>query len=161
MDFEKRLERAIVRGEQTREARGKAAEEKALTEDEFKSLHSKYRLDLSEHIEDCLKKLADHFPGFRFQTIVDEEGWGARISRDDVSFVPGKPGASVYSRLEIVVRPFSSLHLLELAVKGTIRNKEAFNRSRYQMLAQFDPQSFLEMIDLWVLEYAELFAAQE
>jgi len=161
MDFDKRLERAIVRGEQVRKSRGQAEAEKAITDEQFRNLHSKYRLDLSEHIENCLKRLSDHFPGFRFQTIVGEEGWGARVSRDDVDLAAGRPASTQYSRLEIVVRPFSSAHLLELAVKATIRNKEVFNRNRYQLLSQFDGESFVELVDLWVLEYAELFAAEE
>ena len=161
MDFEKRLERAIVRGEQVRDARGKAETEKALTEDEFRALHVKHRLDLSEHIESCLKNLPDHFPGFQYQTVVGEDGWGARVSRDDMSLASGRHSATQYSRFEILVRPFSPAHLLEMAAKATIRNKEVFNRSRYQMLAQFDPQTFTELVDLWVLEYAELYAAQK
>jgi hypothetical protein len=59
-----------------------------------------------------------------------------------------------------VIRPFSSAHVLELAAKGTIRNKEVFNRSHYQRLTDADPRTFEELIDLWTLEYAELYAAK-
>ena len=159
MDFEKRLERAIGRGKEVRENRSRARTERAMTEEELRSLHSKYRLDLSEHIEGCLRKLADYFPGFRFETLVGEEGWGAKISRDDVV----RRGGSLetgYSRFEMVIRPYSSTRIVELAGKATIQNKEAFNRAHYQFLLEVDLDSFTELVDLWALEYAELYAAR-
>ena len=61
--------------------------------------------------------------------------------------------------LEMTVRPYSSLHVLDLAAKGTIRNKEVFNRNYFEKLSEVDPDTFAELIDLWVLEYAEQFAA--
>lgn len=160
MDFEKRLERAIVRGEQTRENRAKTDAEKALTDDQFRALHSKFRLDTSEYIEKNVQSLADHFPGFRFQSVVDEDGWGGKISRDDLNLARGRGPNSQYSRLEILVKPYSPLHVIELTVKASIRNKEVFNRMRYQMLTQFDQQIFNDLIDQWVLEYAEQYAAE-
>jgi len=160
MDFTKRLQRAIVRGEQARTAEGRRKTQQALTEDELKMLHSKCRLDLSEHIENCLRSLTDHFPGFDFQTIVGEEGWGAKINRDDFQAGRGRQSENLYSRLEMVIRPFSPTHIVELAAKGTIRNKEVFNRTHYQFLAQYDAESFQELIDLWTLEYAEQYAAR-
>ena len=159
MDFEKRLERAIVRGKQTRDARSRSQDEQALSEGDLKNLHSKCRLDLSEHIEDCLRKLADHFPGFRFQTVVSGDGWGATINRDDL-IRRDSEAVDFYSRFEMLIRPFGAAHIVELAAKATVRNKEVFNRSHYQFLNQVDVDSFREMIDLWVLEYAEQFAAR-
>lgn len=160
MDFDKRLERAIERGNRIRQEQSRAAAERELTEEELRNLHSKYRLDISEHIEDCLRRLADHFPGFRMQTVVGEEGWGARISRDDIDLRARSGSRSQYSRLELLVTPFGPARILELLGKGTIRNKEVFNRRHFQLLSQADPQSFQETIDLWVLEYAELYAAR-
>jgi hypothetical protein len=93
------------------------------------------------------------------ESVVGERGWGAALSRDDL-VVQGGKRTNYYSRLEMAVRPFSNLHVLELAAKGTIRNKEIYNRSHYQLLADVDVTSFTELIDLWVLEYAELFAAK-
>lgn len=160
MDFEKRLERAIQRGERTRDEIGRAEAEKALTDEEFRNLHSTIRLELSEYIEACLRKVADHFPGFRFETVVGSAGWGAKLSRDDVDFGGGQ-SRTLYSRLEVLVSPFGSLHIAELTAKGTIRNKEVFDRKTYQRLAEADVESFREMVDLWVLEYAEKFASEE
>ncbi|MBW3538959.1 MAG: hypothetical protein KY476_01690 [Planctomycetes bacterium] len=159
MEFEKRLERAIVRGEQMRDARSREAAERELTEHELRTVHSQCRVELSEHIEKCLSKLADHFPGFRFETIVSEGGWGAKLSRDDLHF-GGRSAQNRYSRLEMLVRPFSDARIVELAAKGTIHNKEVLSRTNFQFLAQVDLDSFRELIDLWVLEYAEAYAAR-
>ena len=62
------------------------------------------RLALSDHIEKCLRELADNFPGFRVETIVDENGWGAVAKRDDVGLAGGRRD-NFFSRLQIVVSP--------------------------------------------------------
>lgn len=159
MNFEDRLRKALERGEKTRDARGRAALERELSLEELRSLHSRYRLELSEHIELCLKKLADHVPGFKYQSIMSEEGWGGRISRDDLHLNPGRPSESRYSRLEIVITPFSPVGILEMTVKGTVRNREVINRKQYQQLSELDLVSFQELIDLRVLEFAEQYTA--
>ena len=159
MDFQQRLENAIQRGQRSQDVAARAKAEQAMGEEELKRLHSQYRLELSEHIEHCLRQLPQHFPGFRYETLVGDRGWGAAISRDDLSLVDGRR-ENYFSRLEIVVRPFSSSRVLELAAKGTIRNKEIYNRSQFQMLAHVDMASFRELVDRWVLEYAELYAAK-
>jgi hypothetical protein len=159
MDFHQRLEKAIQRGQRAHDDAARARAEAALGEEEFKRLHSQYRLELSDHIESCTRQLPQHFPGFRHEMLVGARGWGAAISRDDLSLHAGKR-ENLYSRLEVVVRPFSNLHVLELAAKGTIRNKEIFNRSQYQMLDQVDITLFRDLVDRWILEYAELYAAK-
>ena len=161
MDFDKRREKAIERGHKSREESGREKAEQAVSEDDLRTLHSKCRLDLSEHIEACLKALADRFPGFRFQTVVEEAGWGARINRDDFISGVGQRGDNRYSRFEMLISPFSTTHIIELVAKGAIRNKEVISRSNYQFLAEADLDSFIELIDLWVLEYAEKYASGE
>ena len=158
MDFQQRLAKAIERGQHRGDERSRAKAEKEISEKELARLHSQYRLELSEHIEKCLKQLADNFPGFRFETVVGERGWGASIRRDDLSLKGGRRD-SLFSRLQMVVRPASSYNILDMAAKGTVRNKELFNRNHYQRLTEVDPTSFNDMVDLWVLEYAEVFAA--
>lgn len=160
MDFEKRLEKAIHRGHRVSRAQAEAELREALSEEELKRLHSQYRLELSEHIEACLSKLPQHFPGFQYTTVVGDRGWGGQVSRDDFARSPGGGRESAFSRLEVVIRPFSSARVLEVNAKGTIRNKEVFNRTRYQRLDEAETASFKEMIDLWVLEYAEMYAAR-
>ena len=49
--------------------------------------------------------------------------------------------------------------MLELAAKGTVRNKEVLSRNHYQRLADVDLESFRELVELWVLDYAELYSA--
>jgi hypothetical protein len=158
-DFEKRLEKAIRRGQRTSDARMRAETEKAVSEQELRRLHTQYRLTLSEHVEGCLKRLGQQLPGFRFETVVSERGWGAAVSRDDVGVEAGRR-RNFYSRLELAIRPLSEYFVLELTGKGTIRNREHFNRSHYERLADVDLDSFVELIDHWVLEYAELYAAK-
>ncbi|MDB4680066.1 MAG: hypothetical protein P8M30_20880 [Planctomycetaceae bacterium] len=158
MDFETRLQRAIQRGQQTRDQRGQAAIDKQMTEEEYRQLHSSIRLELSEHIEKGVRQVSDHFPGFRYQTVVGEDGWGARIVRDDFAINDGKK-SNLYSRLELLIRPFSETRIIELTTKGTIRNKEIISRNHFQFLDEIDIDTFSELIDVWILEYAEAYSA--
>jgi len=158
MSFRERLQRASERGKQARAAQLNEAAAKALSEEECRRLHSQYRLTLTEHIENCLRELADNFPGFRLETVVDERGWGAAASRDDVAFGAGRRG-SLFSRLQVLVSPHSKYHVLEVTAKGTVRDKEVLSRNHYQRLSDVDLESFRELIELWVLDYAELYSA--
>jgi len=160
MNFRERLQKASERGKQAQEARLDEAAAKALSEEEFRRLHSQYRLSLTEHIERRLGELAENFPGFRLETIVDEDGWGAAVSRDDVGVAGGRR-ANFFSRLQLVVNPYNKYHVLELAAKGTVRNKETFSRNHYERLAEVDEESFRELVELWMLDYAEQFAAAQ
>lgn len=159
MDFKQRLERAIERGQRKRSADDRERAERAMTEDEFKNLHSKARLELSERIETCLRKLPEYFPGFDFESLVGVDGWGAKISRDDIASSGGKGLTRLYSRLEMVIRPYSATHIVELIARGAVRNKEVLSRTHFQMLTQLDLDAFGDLIDQWVLEYAEKFSA--
>ncbi len=158
-DFEQRMHKAVERGQRRSEERAQEVRAKALSAEELKRLHTDYRLQLSEYIERCVESLPHLFPGFKFETIYGERGWGAGASRDDVGTEGGRR-RNFYSRLEMTIRPFSSLHVLELVANGTIRNKEVFNRSHFEKLHDADPETFRELIDVWILEYAELFAAR-
>ena len=159
MDFQQRLDKAIQRGQRISTRRAAADAQRAMNEQELQRLHAKCRLELSEHIERCLRSLVERFPGFRFETLVGERGWGAAITRDDLRIEGGRR-TNLFSRLEMAVRPFSSYHVLELAAKGTACNREIFNRTHYEELAEVDLERFSELVDLWVLEYAELYAAK-
>lgn len=160
MDFEQRLQKAIERGQRRGEAQAQADAAREMSEEELRRLHSQYRLQLSEHIEHCLRRLPGHFPGFQYEMIYGERGWGGACKRDDVRVMaPGKR-ASLYTRLEITVRPYSSLQVLELTAKGTVQNREVFNRQHYERLVDVDVGRFLETVDAWVLEFVELYAAK-
>jgi len=158
MEFEERLQRAIQRGYGRGDARRAEAAAKQMSEDELRTLHTKYRLSLSEKIESCIQGLPNHIPGFQYETIYGERGWGAAISRDDIEMERGGKRNNQYSRLEMTIRPFSSAHVLDLAAKGTVRNREIYNRNHYEKLEEADDENFAELIDLWILEYAEIFA---
>ena len=159
MDFEERLQRAIARGKSRADEKLQEELAKQLSEEECQKLHTQYRLELSEHIEQCVQRLANHFPGFRYETIFGDRGWGAACYRDDLRVAGGRR-ENDYSRLEMTIRPFSKYHVLDLAAKGTIGNKEVFSRNHFGRLDQVDTQQYVEMIDLWILEYAELYAAR-
>ncbi|MEQ8211906.1 MAG: hypothetical protein RH917_19065 [Lacipirellulaceae bacterium] len=158
MDFKQRLQKAAERGEQAREARQQEAAAKALSEAECQRLHSSYRLELNDHIESCMKQLAENFPGFTFETVVSDKGWGAAIHRDDLSLNRGKR-ENLFSRLELTISPFNKYHVIDLVAKGAIRNKENFTRNHFQKLAEADLDTFRELVELWTLDYAEEFAA--
>ncbi len=159
MEFHERLEKAIQRGHRAGDARARAREERELNEKEIARLHSQYRLEVSERIERCLRQVSDQFPGFRFETLYGEKGWGAAISRDDLR-VRDQRRTSLFSRLEMVIRPPNEYQVLELAAKGTVNNREVFNRSQYQQLTEVDLTTFHEWVDNWSLEFAELYAAK-
>lgn len=158
-DFEEQLKKAIQRGQQVRDQNDATANQSTATEEQLRALHSQLRNELSEHIEGCLRKLCDHFPGFEFQTVINETGWGGRISRDDLRLNHGSTRTE-YSRLEIVVRPWSEMAILELATKGTIRNRETLNRSNFKFLTEAEAPALVKIIDGIVLEFAEQYSSQ-
>ncbi len=160
MDFDQRLKKAIERGQRRGDAQTLADAARTVNEEELRRLHTQYRLELSEHIEKCIRSLPQHFPGFQVETLFGERGWGAGCRRDDVRLLGRGQRENYYSRLEITVRPYSPARILELSGKGTIRNKEVLNRQHYEPVPDADPAKFLELIDAWTLEFAELYATR-
>ncbi|SMP47911.1 hypothetical protein SAMN06265222_102360 [Neorhodopirellula lusitana] len=158
-DFTSRLESAIQRGRQRAEHQASEERRKELSEEELKRLHTSYRLSLSENIETAVHRVADHFPGFRNESVFGEEGWGTACYRDDLRLDAGRR-TNLYSRLELVIRPYSDLRVLDLKGKGTVMNREIFNRSHYMKIAEVDPAEFAQLIDTWAIEYAELYASK-
>jgi len=158
MDFRERLQRATVRGQQARDAEAQAKAAKALSEEECRRLHSNYRLVLNDHIESCLKQLAENFPGFNYESVVTDKGWGGAVRRDDFGMSGGRR-ENYFSRLEILVSPHNQYHVLEVLAKGAVRNKENFNRNHYQLLKDADLDAFRNLIEQWTLDYAEHYAA--
>jgi len=159
MDFQSRLEKAIERGRQEKASRAREEQKKLLSQRELQRLFTQYRLEMVERIEEALKQLADHFPGFRFESLVNDRGWGAAVGREDLEIRP-RSRKNYFSRLDMLIRPFSEAAVLELSAKATVRNRELFHRSHYQRLTEVDATSFHEVMDLWVLEFAEAYAAE-
>lgn len=158
-DFESRLESAISRGQRRADAKATQQRQKELSEDELRRLHTSYRLSLSDRIESAVNRVADHFPGFQNESLFGEVGWGSACFRDDLRIAGGKR-SNQYSRLEMVIRPHSDLNVLDLKGKGTVMNRELFNRSFYVPVAEVDVQEFEQLIDTWAIEYAEVYAAK-
>ncbi len=155
MDFEEQLKQAISRGKERAETERAAGQNRKLSEEELRRHHTDYRLALSEHIEDGLRKLTNHFPGFDYETVYGERGWGGAIKRDDLM-----KGGSFYSRLELVVRPLNQFQVVNISGKGTIKNREVASWNHFQEIEQVDLAEFKTRIDNWILNYAELFAAR-
>ena len=158
MDFRERLDRAVKRGHEARDARAREEAAKALSEEECRRLHSGRRDELGEHIERCLGQLADRFPGFRLESVMDEKGWGSAVRRDDLSLVGGKRD-NLFSRLEFTVSPYNQYRVIEIVGHGTVRNRENFHRNHYQLLKDADIEAFKHMIEQWTLDYAEQYSA--
>lgn len=159
-EFDDQLEAAIRRGQSRNLARQKINRDAEMSAEDLKKRHNDYRLQLSDHIELALKKLINHFPGFRYETIYGSRGWGGAISRDDIDRGSSGKASSFYSRLEITVRPLNEFNLVNITGKGTIRDKEVLNWNFFEHIADTNPSAFEQTVDRWVLEFAELFAAR-
>ncbi len=158
MDFTSRLQKAVDRGRRQSDAAARDAAQSALTEEQLRTLHATARVELSDHIEACLRAVTEQFPGFDFQTVVNPDGFGARIARDMVRRREGLTTRE-YSHLELIVRSYSPTRILDVVGRGTIQNKEVLQRSQFQKLGELDLDTLKHQIDQWVLEYAEKYAA--
>ena len=154
-DFDDQLNSAIQKGRQQSRKTSQAESEKKMSKEEIKRLHSKYRLHLSDFIEERMQQLPNHFPGFRYETVYGERGWGAACYRDDA----GRGRRDFYSRLELTVRPLGEYDVLDISVRGTIKNKEVMQRNFFQELPEVELTRFEETIQNWILNYAEQFSA--
>ena len=164
MDFSERLDRAIERGSRLKQTADRKEQVREMSLEQAKELHGDARLQLTSHIEDILKSMCDRFPGFEYEGVYSNDGWGGAIYRDDIALqrTPGsRRGSSrdLYSRYQLHISPLGDVPLIELVAKATIRNRELFNRRHFERLPDADVDSFREMIDLWTLEYAEQFTA--
>lgn len=157
-EFDDKLKQAAARGANRASQSQSETVRKRIEAEEFRSLHSKSRLELSDRIETVIKKIADLFPGFQFTTVFGEAGWGAACIRDDLVMERGQR-KNKYSRFEMGVRPINEFYILDLQAKGTIANRELMTRSFYQPLGEVDLNKFRALIDAWALTYAELYAA--
>ena len=160
MDFQERLRRAAERGRRRGKSASAEREAARLSEEDLRQEHGRIRLELSDRITRGIEQIAAQFPGFETETTYGDRGWGAACSRDDVRMHAGKR-ENLYSRLELAIRPFSHLHVLELAGKATVHNREIFNRTYFEELPDVDPEAFRERIDAWMIEFAERFAAAD
>jgi hypothetical protein len=157
-EFEERLRQAAARGRSKASQFQSEADRKRIETEEYKRLHGQYRLVLSEQIEQVIKKLIDLFPGFRYQSVFGESGWGGACLRDDLVLDKGRR-STMYSRFEMSVRPHNEFNVLDLQAKGTIANRELMSRSFYLPIGEVDLDRFKELIEQWALAYAELYAA--
>ena len=50
--------------------------------------------------------------------------------------------------------------MLDLKAKGTVANREVFNRNHYKELDDVELTRFKHMIETWAVQYAEMYAAK-
>jgi hypothetical protein len=160
MEFEDKLKNAILRGQQRGQSRNLLQKQSRLSAEEIRNKHNDFRLALSEYIEHGLQSLANHFPGFRYETIYGQRGWGGAISRDDIMRGASGRGGTFFSRFEITVRPLNEFNVVNISGKGTIDNKEIFNWNHFEDIAESAIEGFQKKIDSWIFQYAEQFAAR-
>ncbi len=159
-EFEEQIKRAIERGQRMHDAREQQHKQERWTADQLRIRHNEFRLPLSDRIEEVLQALAQQLPGFEYENIYGDRGWGGALSRDELVIVQGRKN-SVYSRLELTVKPLSEINVVNIAGKGTVRNREIFTRQHHQPIGEADLDEFLEVIDRWILEYAQLYSATD
>ena len=160
MDFDKKLENAIERW-QKRHTRLKDAErQKSMSVEDLRNRHNEYRLELSEYIEVNLKKMAQHFPGFEYETLYGSRGWGGAIHRNDLDRGEDGRAGSFFSRIELTVKPQNEYNVVNIAGKGTIRDKELFAWNHFVDLLAASFEEFHQRLDTWMVQYAEQFAAR-
>lgn len=157
-DFEERLKKAIELGQKTSAARQAETKQAEWTASRLRIRHNDFRLSLSERIETALKALVNQLPGFEYENIFGDRGWGGAVSRDELDLNRGQR-RTIFSRLELVIKPLTELSIVEIAAKGTVRNREIFVRSHYRSIQESEPVEFFDMIDRWVLEYAQLYSS--
>ena len=73
---------------------------------------------------------------------------------------PDGRAGSFFSRVELTVRPPNEFNVVNIAGKGTIRDKEIFNWNYFEDVLEADQDDFKAKIDKWVLEFAEQFATR-
>jgi len=160
MDFESELEKAIQRGNSLGHAKNEASKQALNGKEQLRNRHNEFRLNLSEHIEVGLTQLANHFPGFQYETLYGHRGWGGAVARNDIDRGPDGRTGSFFSRVEITVRPQNEFNVVNISGKGAIRDKEIFTWNHFVDIADADQADFTTTIDKWILEYAEQFAAR-
>ena len=157
-EFSKRLESAIERGKQVANQKADDQRQREQTEEELRDRHTELRLVLCEKIEKTINSLADHFTGFRSESVYDEDGWGSAAFRENLHIADGKR-MTKFSRFELVVRPCTELLVLDIKAKATVNSREVFNRSHYCKVAEVELADFERCIEAWSIQFAEIFAA--
>lgn len=159
MGFDDRLEKAISRGKEQNASKIDSEKQRMLSEEELKNRHNKFRLELSDYIEEGLKKLIQHFPGFQYETIYGEQGWGGALYREDLARGPSGKAGAFFSRVQITVRPLNEFNVVNIAGKGMIKDKEIFTWNHFKDISETTEEDFKAKIDSWIIQYAEQFAA--
>jgi hypothetical protein len=160
MEFEDKLQKAIQRGQDRTVARSSAKKQAEASKEDIRNCHNEFRLNLSDHIEKCLKQVSQHFPGFDYEILYGSKGWGGAMSRNDIDRGPDGKTGSFFSRIELTVRPQNEFNVVNITGKATIRDKELFTWNHFEDVLEAKQASMELMIDKWILQFAEQFAAR-
>ena len=120
---------------------------------------SEYARRVAAACERMVEEDLDGLVLFRQESMYGEVGWGAACYRDDLRIERGQR-TNQYSRLEMVIRPHSDSQVLDLKGKGTVMNRELFNRNFFVPIPEVDSNEFENLIDSWAIEYAEVYASK-
>ena len=80
--------------------------------------------------------------------------------RQDIDRGPDGRAGSFFTRVEITVRPQNEFNVVNIAGKGTIRDKEIFSWNYFEEIEHAKQETFETMLDKWILQFAETFAAR-
>lgn len=160
MDFESELEKAIQRGQERTAAKNSLKKQAEVSKEDVRNRHNEFRLNLSDYVENGLRKLAIHIPGFDYDIIYGAKGWGGALSRNDIDRGPDGRAGSFFSRIEITVKPQNEFNVVNIVGKGTIRDKELFAWNHFESILEAKQDDFEKMIDNWILQFAEQFSAR-
>jgi hypothetical protein len=157
-DFRSRIQRAVNSGKGA--DRGRAAEKREARQAgrKIRELHENFDGELRPHIHTCLEELNREFPAFDMQEVYNEKGRGYALARDDAIRGGSERRDRYYSRLEIYVHHFKDHGYLEVSAKGSIRNKEKYERSEDDRLETLEIDLFKRFVERVVVEYAHDFA---
>jgi len=131
MDFDKKLENAIERGQQRHTRLKDAEKQKALSVEDLRNRHNEFRLDLSEYIEVNLNKMAQHFPGFEYETLYGSKGWGGAIHRNDLDRGDDGKAGSFFSRIELTVKPQNEYNVVRPIVRNPLLSETDYAKQKF------------------------------
>ena len=159
-DFADRLDQAIARGSRQRQASEQQQQAAEFSRDQARDRHGEARHVITERIEAVLNALADRLPGFEYEGVYAVTGWGGAIFRNDIALGRDRTSRDLYSRLQISVSPIGEQppFILETVCKGTVRNRELLNRKHFERLDKAEDADFVEKVDQWAVEFAELYS---
>ena len=126
-----------------------------MTKKELQRLHSQARLELASTSSAACGSWPTAFPAFASRRSWIRAAGARRISRDDLRLRRGTAATSCFSRLEMLITPITPRRCWNWPPKA--RSATARSSAARNISVSPSPHMpvFANLIDLWVLEYAE------